>query len=360
LFWYYGLKITVEGKRMGKKNTAAPDYTPLANASKDAALIMKGLGDDQLAFSKKMYDENAPLMKDIASKQGAAMDQQLEQGKDYYDYAKDTYRPVEKGIVADALSFDTDAYRNALATKAAADSGVAFNRTRQANERAMASMGVNPNSARFQGIGSQAALMQSANRAGAMTGARERAQQTGYARKLDAAGLGRNLSGASTAAYGSAVGAGNSAGSNYQSAGLNRMAGMGQGAGTIGSGLNMQLSGLGNVLNSQTQMAVAGSQDSFLGDVGGIMGGAAAMSKAGMFSDIRLKSNIKEVGKDDRTGLTLYEFNYKWDNAHKFIGVMAHEVIKKFPEAVSNLGGMFDGYMGVNYQMLGLEMKEVH
>ena len=170
--------------------------------------------------------------------------------------------------------------RNQLATKAAADSGLAFGRTQQANERAMASMGVNPNSGRFQGIGSQSALMQSANRAGAMTGARERAQQTGYARKLDAAGLGRGLSGASTAAYGSAVNAGSQAAGNMGLAGQQYMAGMGQGSATIGSGMNMQLSGLGNILNNHTQLAVIAPDNSFLGNVGGIMGGVAGMASA--------------------------------------------------------------------------------
>jgi len=268
---------------MGKKNVEAPDYAPLAAASAQAADKMTALGEKQLAFSQQQYDENAPLMKDIGLQQKLAMEQQLAQGKDYYDYQKETYRPVEKGIVADALAFDTDAYRNQLATQAAADSGLAFGRTRQATERAMASMGVNPNSGRFQGIGSQAALGQAAARAGAMTGTRERAQQTGYARKLDAAGLGRGLSGASTAAYGSAVGAGSQAVGNYGIAGQQHLGGMNQGAATIGSGLNMQISGLSNVLNNQTKWAMneADSQGSFLGDVGGIMGAGASMYTAG-------------------------------------------------------------------------------
>jgi hypothetical protein len=340
---------------MSKPDVQAPDYTALADAANNAANVMGDLGQQQIDFSQRMYDENAPMLRDIAEKQGLAMDQQLSQGKDYYDYQVNTFRPLEQGLVADAQSFDTDAMRNSLATKAAADSGIAFNRTRQSNERAMASMGVNPNSGRFQGLGSQSALMQSANRAGAMTGARERAQQLGYAKKLDAAGLGRGLAGASTAAYGSAVNAGNSAGQNYQSAGMNNLQGMGGGASTIGSGLNMQMSGLGNVLNSQTQMAVEAQGSSFLGDLGGVMGAGLGMYK---MSDERLKNNIKQVGKDERTGLNLYEFNYKWD-VRKFVGVMAQEVKKLYPDAVSNLGGMFDSYMGVNYQMLGLEMKEV-
>ena len=266
---------------MSKKGNDAPDYTPLANASNAAADKMSALGQEQLAFSKQQYAENAPLMKDIATQQKLAMEQQLEQGKDYYDYRKETYRPLEKGIVADAQAFDTDAYRNQLATKAAADSGLAFGRTQQANERAMASMGVNPNSGRFQGLGAQSALMQSANRAGAMTGTRERAQQTGYARKLDAAGLGRGLSGASTAAYGSAISAGSQAGGLYGMAGQQHLGGMAQGAGTIGSGLNMQIGGLSNALNAQTQYAVNAPDNSFLGNIGGIMGAGASMYKAG-------------------------------------------------------------------------------
>ena len=356
---------------MGKKNVEAPDYAPLAAASAQAADKMTALGQKQLDFSQQQYAENAPLMKDIATQQKLAMEQQLAQGKDYYDYQTQTYRPVEKGIVADALAFDTDAYRNQLATKAAADSGLAFGRTRMANERAMASMGVNPNSARFQGIGSQAALGQAGARAGAMTGARERAQQTGYARKLDAAGLGRGLSGASTAAYGSAVGAGQAAGGLYGMAGQQHLGGMAQGSATIGSGLNMQIGGLGSVLNNQTKYLMNEADSSFLGDVGGIMGGAASMGKAfpgmgagissamsglGFMSDIRLKENIEPAGVDAGTGLNLYDFNYKW-NTKRFRGVMAHEVQEMYPEAVYTSGA---GWLAVYYEMLDIEMKEVH
>ncbi len=355
---------------MGKKSNDAPDYTPLANASAAANEKMAALGQQQLDFAQQQYKDNNPIMQEIAQKQGLAMDQQLAQGKDYYDYLKNTYRPVEQGIVADAMAFDTDAYRNQLATRAAADSGIAFNRQRQANERAMASMGVNPNSGRFQGMAGQTGLMQAANRAGAMTGARERAQQTGYARKLDAAGLGRGLSGASTAAYGSAMGAGNSAIGNYGMAGQQYMAGMGQGAGTIGSGLNMQIGGLGNVLNAQTKMAVNAADNSFLGNLGGIMGGAAGMATAFptfgaglgkigtaiIGSDRRLKENIEFAGIDDATGLNLYDFNYKW-NPKRFRGVMADEVKEMYPEAVYDSGA---GWMGVYYDMLGIQMKEVH
>jgi hypothetical protein len=337
---------------MGKKNTAAPDYTPLANASNAANERMSQLGQDQLDFSKKQYEQNNPLMQDIARKQGLAMDQQMAQGKDYFDYNKSTFRPLEQQMVADAQNFDTDAMRNQLATKAAADSSMAFGQQNQANERRMASMGVNPNSGRFQGMAQQSGLMQSANRAGAMTGARERAQQMGHARKMDAASLGRGLSGASSAAYGGANNAGNSAVGNYGQAGQQYMGGMAQGAGTIGSGYSMQIGGLGNVLNNQTQMSMNAADNG----VGSMVGGLAGAAASYYGSDIRLKENIELAGFDEATGLNLYDFNYKW-NSKRFRGVMAQEVIKDYPEAVHTMGS---GWLAVDYGVLGLEMKEVH
>jgi len=268
---------------MGKKNTAAPDYTPLANASNESQKRMSELGQAQLDFAKEQYETNNPLMQDIARKQGLMMDQQMEQGKDYYDYNKSTFRPLEQGLVADAQAFDTDAMRNQLATKAAADAGLAFNQQNQANERRMASMGVNPNSGRFQGMAQQSGLMQAGARAGAMTGARERAQNTGYARKLDAVGLGRGLSNAAAGAYAGANSAGNSAVGNMGVAGNAYMSGMGQGSATTGSGYNMQIGGLGQALNQQTSYAMNQADNSFMGSLGAIAGAGVSAYTGGAF-----------------------------------------------------------------------------
>lgn len=339
---------------MGKKSdTLPPDYTPLAEASAEAARIQAELGREQLDFAKDMYEQNAPMLQEIADQQMAAQAQQMEQAKDYYDYQVNTYRPLEQGLVADAQTFNTDAYRDQMASKAAADAGRAFGISQQQNQRAMASMGVNPNSGRFAGMNAATGLQQAAMRASAMTGARTQAEQMGYARKLDAAGLGRGLAGASTAAYGGATNAGSQAGINAQSAGNTYMAGMGQGAGTIAAGQNMQIQGLSSVLNNQTQTYI-NTQDSLLGDLGGLMGGAASMYTA--FSDRRIKENIEEVGVDQRTALTLYQFNYIGDD-RRFQGVMADEVELVYPEAVVDTD---QGYKAVRYDLLNIEFKEVH
>lgn len=78
------------------------------------------------------------------------------------------------------------------------------------------------------------------------------------------------------------------------------------------------------------------------------------MTAAALFSDRRLKTNIKRIGREN--GFPLYEFSYAHAPAKKYIGVMAQDVAKIMPEAV----GERDGYMTVNYGMIGLNMKEAN
>ena len=81
--------------------------------------------------------------------------------------------------------------------------------------------------------------------------------------------------------------------------------------------------------------------------MGGLMGLGGAI-----FSDINLKENIKKVGALDN-GLNLYSYNYKdgYDLPKgKQVGVMAQEVEKVIPEAVTEIGG----FKAVNYEMLGV------
>jgi len=340
---------------MGKSSTPPPDYQPLADASAAAMEQQVGLGREQLAFAREQYDRTAPQLEAVARQQMQAQSEQMDQARDYYNYQKDTFRPVERGLVADAERFNTDAYRNQLAAQASADAGLAFGQTQASNQRAMAAMGANPNSGRFAGMQNASGLALSANRANAMTSSRMQADQMGYARKLDAVGMGRGLAGASSAAYGGASGAGSMAGNSAQSAGQNYMGNSAIAAGTMASGYGQGLSGLGNVLNNQTQTYI-NTNDSLLGDLGGALGGAAAAKTAFFPSDRRLKENIKEVSVDQRTALSLYEFNYIGDDTRKFVGVMADEVELSYPDAVSTTDL---GFLAVDYNALGIEFKEL-
>lgn len=107
---------------------------------------------------------------------------------------------------------------------------------------------------------------------------------------------------------------------------------------------------LPTVEGSQTSTSKGG------GGIGGLLGsggvGGAISGIGSLFSDIRLKENIKQIGME--SGHKIYEFNYVGESARN-IGVMAQDVIKTHPNAVI----MDDsGFYKVNYDAIGVKFRE--
>ena len=72
-------------------------------------------------------------------------------------------------------------------------------------------------------------------------------------------------------------------------------------------------------------------------------------------SDMRLKENITHLGSGFN-GLPIYSFSYIGQEG-TYLGVMAQDVLAHTPEAVV-IGE--DGYMSVNYHMLGMGMVKLN
>ena len=103
----------------------------------------------------------------------------------------------------------------------------------------------------------------------------------------------------------------------------------------LGLGAGQLLAGAGNVSKSSGK-----SKNGLGGLVGGISSGIAA-------SDRRLKKDVKKL-RTLENGLNVYEYMYINDTG-PYIGVMADEVEKFFPEA---LGPVIDGYKTVDYSKI--------
>ena len=315
----------------GKSSPPPPDYSG-----------MEALGREQLAFSKQQYAEMMPLARQVYGQQMDAQRQQMNQAQNYFDYQQQTFRPVEQGLVRDAERFSTEGYREQMAGQAAAAAGRAFGVQQDMSQRALASRGVSANSGAAMALQAQGNLGLAAQRANAMTGARTQAEQLGFARRMDVTGLGRGLAGASTAAYGGANTAGSSSMNTAMAPGGQYMQGLQQAGQTYGNILNNQTSQFNTGLNAQ-------------GEVTGALIGAGTTA-AFRASDRRLKENIELVGRDERTMLPLYEFEYINGSGRRFLGVMAQDVAESHPDMVFT---MPDGFMAVNYAGLGIEMVEV-
>ena len=233
-----------------------------------------------------------------------------------------------------------------------------------------------------QGVGLQAAQ---ANRSALQGLAPQLASlgQQGYGQQLGAA---QQMAGLGQALYGQNVGLGQAAqalgqqqyGQGAQTA--QQLAALGQQGYAQGTNAAQQLAGLGTgaqtaalqgaqaqigagTLQQQTQQAGDTAQyQQYLQQQGypfqvaqflaGIAEGTGALSgstttttqPAGFFSDERLKTDVKEIGKTN-DGQKIYSYKYKGDDRTQ-IGLMAQDVEKSHPDAV----GLMGGYKTVDYK----------
>lgn len=281
-------RIAVMKKRhlaFGGKGGRAPDPNPgmlaSAEAAKEIAAMQKTTADEMLSFYKTQYNDLKPLFEEITKTDIEIQKANAARADEYSTYEKETFRPLEKQLVKDAEEFSTERKREELAAQAGADVSAAFSNVRGQENRSLSRMGVNPNSGRFAALNNQLSIGQAATTAGALNKTRVDAEQLGFARRMDAAGLGRGLAGNASTAYGVSLNAG-------EGARTNAMAGtqmMGQGYGAAQQGYSSAAGSYGQAGNIygqefqgrmqgyQADQAAKGAMWSGIGSAVGIAGG---------------------------------------------------------------------------------------
>lgn len=148
------------------------------------------------------------------------------------------------------------------------------------------------------------------------------------------------------------------AGAGFGASGTNianqGLAGMNSGFGAAGTMAGQMGSNATNMFGAQASYKVGADKAAAdANPMGALLGAGATLGAAWIKSDHRLKQNIELVGRDERTGLNLYEFAYKDMPHERWRGVMADEVMQVMPSAVHTNE---EGFMSVDYGALGLEM----
>lgn len=201
-------------------------------------------------------DKFAPVILD-------QMQQQVDVGRDSYNLAREqqdfqlglarkyddrfwsVQAPLEDQIVGEARRYDTEAERERMAGTARGDVEQAFAGARSGLRRDMGRMGLNPSDPKYFAMTRNLASDQALATANAMNKVREAAKQMGWAKRMDAAALGRNLPGFSGGSSQLALGWGGQ-GSDAAGAGL-RGAVAGAGAGSQAAATS------GNIFQSTSQ-----------------------------------------------------------------------------------------------------------
>ena len=268
---------------MGKAKTPpAPDYTPVAAASAEAAKYQYQLGKEQLAWAKQTYADDKAISDKVVA---AALDRQTINDKnadaDRSRYEK-IYQPLEDKAAAEAADYATPERQDRDAGRAQAQVQQQFDAQRRNAAASLESFGVDPTSTRFAALDSGMRIQEAAASAGAGNQARAQTEALGRAIRSEAINVGRGYPGQIAGTYGTALQSGNSA--------VNaELATTGSGANTIGTQAgsaqigNQAVGTWGNTLNQGYSNALDAykakqSSSSGLGSILGAGLGIAANS----------------------------------------------------------------------------------
>jgi hypothetical protein len=329
----------------------APDNYGLNQAALDNAKLSK----EALEFYKEVYADTQPQRDETQARANAVSDAQLASmkqqdaiTKDYWDYQKDTYRPLEQGLVADSQTYDTAERREQEAGQAVADVNTQLGNARDALAARQASRGVMSASANSEALDRSMAVSGAAAAASAANQARKGVELQGYARKMDAANLGRNLASNQATSAGVALQQGNSAVGNSNAANAASQSGVG----VMQQGFNTAIQGNQSAGNLYGQAAQIELQSNKTADM---MSGLAGLGMAGaklapMLSDENLKENIEPVSDEEALSqVAKVDSQKRWSykkgaglGTEEHTGPMAQDVQKVMGEKAAPGGKVID------------------
>jgi hypothetical protein len=264
---------------MGSKSSSAAPPDPRLI---EGQLKSMGVQDAMIQQIMQNTADTAPLQKE-------ALQFGLDTSKSAYDQSqadrgwmlgrRGELSTLQDTQVKDAATFNTEDKANELAGKATTDVNQAFANAQGQNGRALARMGVNPNSGKSLAIGNQTAIAQAAALAGAATGARTSARVEGRALTDRAT---NTLAGYPSMAT-TATGAGAGFGSNGITVANTGLAGLNSGslsaatvAGQEGANAANMYGTMGNYKNQADQVAASNSPWATIIGAGAKIGAAYA------------------------------------------------------------------------------------
>lgn len=237
-----------------KGSSSAPAADPAIGqaALKEAQLGYDWLkfAQDQFAVSNERQKTTDALSNQVAQQQLASSQQASQWATEDRNRWTNTYKPVEDAYINEASNYGSQENQDKQASEAKATVLSNVSAQNQANNRAMASMGVNPNSGRFQATNNSSAINTALSAANAENTTRQNVRDKGLAMKADVANMGKGL--ASQAASNSALGV--SAGSSSLGSNLASNSSWNTGNQIMAQGYHGAMSGYGNqanILNNQ-------------------------------------------------------------------------------------------------------------
>lgn len=356
------------GGGKGGGGGGAPDPDPRIG---EAALKNAELGRQWLDFARVESADAKERQKILDSLTTRIGEEQLETQGRANDWSKDdrerwekVFRPLEDRVVESAETWDSDDRQAQVAAEAKADVLSNAGQQREATQRNMASMGIDPRSGRYAGVDRAAEQGTALAAAGAQNNARKQVRNQGVAMRADAANMGRGLP--SQAAQGASLGltAGNSAlagqrGTNAAAGQSSQIMNQGfsgamQGNSSMMQGLNQQY---GNELQAWSANRQAASQESagLFGGLGQAVGTGASLYMMSSKDAKTDKAPVDGSALEAVKGMPVESWRYK--DGIEDGGQQEH--IGPYAEDFQQATGKGDGQKIPLQDMMGLQLKAI-
>ena len=172
-----------------------------ANSSREATNASASATAERLAFDRQVYTDGA-ADRAFASDRARTVSNAQDADRIKYNALQDEqivrgrrYQGVEDQMLGDAQAYDTPERREAAAAQSRADVEMALSGQRAQSNRELEANGVVPGSGKQMAMQGIMDVNGAKLKAGASNAARTQVQTQGYARKMDAVGLGKGLVG---------------------------------------------------------------------------------------------------------------------------------------------------------------------
>ncbi len=351
----------IAGRRIYPKKDG-PDNKGLNQAALESAQLSR----EALEWFKGEYANTAGDRKAATERAAAVSDAQLkamdfatQQAQDLDTRNKTVFQPMEDKLVADAQNYDTGGRRAQAAAEARSDVEQGFSSAQDGLNRTLMRMGVTPGGGRSAALMQDAALTKAKSLAGMTNSAVKGVEAQGYARKMDAVGLGKGIVGSQATQQQIATQTGNASVGN-QNASLGAAT---SGAGMMQTGFSQALQGMGQSGSLYGQAAALDQQASqskseLIGSLGGVAGMFLAGSDEDIKKDTKKPANTARMLKE--TVATPNKEAWQYDPAKggpdqggmKHDGPMAGDVQKTMGNDVAPGGKVID-LISMNGKLLG-------
>lgn len=201
-----GGAISSKKTKKGMDDATAAQYEAIESQERLAKQQLD-MQQSQFDYFKERQTGVDKVAEEVTRRELALAEETASQGRDLFNYQKEVFRPVEQSLVSQAMRESTPEYYEKYAQQAMASQAMATANAQGQTERAMASMGVNPNSGAYMSQQRGLQLHNAAGMGAVANDSRDRAEALGWARKAEVTGLGKGLVGAGNASYGLATNA---------------------------------------------------------------------------------------------------------------------------------------------------------